>query len=97
MTQVPVQNRVDRDDTVRIYSIMAVVIMADDMLHIHRTRDAIILVKFAGIGPKIGVIYDAFLIAFKMQVIDGIKTRQGWKKPPIGLSKLMAHQVAVAC
>ena len=47
---------------------MAIVIMADGVLHIHRIRDAIILVKFAGIGPKIGVIYDAFLIAFKMQV-----------------------------
>lgn len=66
MGLVPVQNWVDWDDPIWINSIMAIVIMANNMLHIHRIRDAIILVKFASISPQVWVIYNAFSIAFEM-------------------------------
>ena len=46
-----VQNRVDRDDPVRIDAFMTVVIMANDMVHVHRVRNIRPLIQLACISP----------------------------------------------
>ena len=96
MGGVPVDVWIDWDDAIGVNRIMAIVVVADDMIHIHRLGDALILVELAGIGPKIRIIYDALAVAFEMQVINAVKTQEGWKQAPIDLGEPVAHDIALA-
>src|SRR6056297_4332330 len=77
---VVIQDRVDRDDPVRVHRLVAVVIMAHDMVEIHRLAHAGPLVEFADIAPEVGVIDDAPAVALEMQVVDRIEADERGKE-----------------
>ena len=43
MRRIEVEHRIDRNDPVRIYAVVTEVIVADDVVKIHRLGDAVIL------------------------------------------------------
>ena len=96
MGGVPVDVWIDWDDAIGVNRIMAVMVVADDMIHIHRLGDALILVELAGLATKIRIIYDALAVAFEMQVINVVKTQEGRKQAPIDLGEPVARDIALA-
>ena len=75
---------------------MADVIMLLDMVHVHRGGDAGVLIKVTHIVGKVRVIGNAPQVAFEMPDIDGVKTDQCRKQPPVRLGKLRPKQVTLA-
>lgn len=96
MGRLPVDVWIDWNDAIGVNRIMAVMVVADDMIHIHRLGDALNLIELARIGPKIRIIYNALAVAFEMQVIDAVKTQEGWKQAPIDLGESVSHDIAFA-
>lgn len=80
-----IKNGIDRNDAVGVNHVVAIMVVAYDMVEMHRVINIGDLVQFARICPDVGVIDNPLAVAFKMQVIDQIKTNQRRKKPPISL------------
>lgn len=95
MRLVEVRLRADGHDAVGIDRVMAVVVVARDMVEMHALAHARPLVERAQVGPEVGVIHDPGAVAFEMSVIDQIKPDERGEKPPVGLGQALAHQVAV--
>ena len=68
----------------RVDGVVTVVIVAHDMVHVHRLCHAGPLEQLARVGPQVWVIVDPLSVTFEMQVIDGIKAHQRREQPPIG-------------
>jgi hypothetical protein len=66
MRRVPVDVWIDWNDPIGVNRIMAVMVVADDMIHIHSLGDAIVLIELAGVSPKMRVIYNALAVTFEM-------------------------------
>jgi hypothetical protein len=66
MRRVPVDVWIDWDDAIGVNRIMAVMVVADDMIHIHSLGDTIVLIELAGVSPKMRVIYNALAVTFEM-------------------------------
>ena len=96
MGRVPVDLWIDWDDAIGVNRIMAVMVVTDNMIHIHRLGDAFVLIELAGIGPKIWIIYNALAVSLEMQVINAVKTQEGWEQAPIDLGEPISHDIAVA-
>ena len=80
-----IKDWVDGNDAMGVNHIVAIVIVAHDMVKMHRFRDLGDLIQFARVRPDIGVISDPLTIAFKVQMIDQVKADQRRKQPPISL------------
>ena len=71
-----IQNRIDRYDPVRINRVVAVMVVSHDVRHVDRPGDTGPLIKLAQVGPHVGVVDDAFAVAFEMQVINRVEPYQ---------------------
>src|SRR5690606_19603915 len=85
MRRIIVDARPDRDNPVRIYRVVAVVVMPGDMIEMHRLCHARPLIQLADIGPECGVIDNPRPVAFEMAMIDRIKAYERGEQPPIRL------------
>ena len=86
--------RADRDDAGRIDCLVAGVIVALDVLHVHRLRHARLLIEIAHIAGEVRIVGDAADIAFEMADIDRIEPQQRRKQPPVRLGDRGAGQIA---
>ncbi len=87
--------RVNRKDAVRVYGVVALVIVVHDVVEFGGFGHISPLIKFARIGPEIGVFAQPFSIAFKMGVIDWIKADQGCEQPPVCFRYVIFYQVTI--
>src|SRR5438105_7777995 len=95
MRRSQVERGADRDDTRGIYLLVRHIIMALDVIEVHRFGNAIVLVKIAQIRPEMFVIDDAAHVALEMAVINGIEADEGGKETPIGFRHAVAEQIAL--
>ena len=85
MGLLKIEQRASGDNTGWINLIVAVIVVALDMIHIDRLGHARPLIDFPHIVGKVGIICDALNIALEVAVIDCIKTHQGGKKANVSL------------
>src|SRR6056297_4203018 len=95
MGRGPVEHRADGYDPVRVYGLMAVMVMARDMVEIHRLRHTRPLVEFADVGPERGVVDDPLAVALEMPVIDRVEPDERREEAPVGLGDAVAREVAL--
>ncbi len=95
MRRFEIQNRPDGDDPVRIDRVVAVVIVAGDVVHEDRVRHARHLIQRARVIPQIRIIDDAAAVALEVAVIDRIEPHQRGEQTPVGLGHAVAHQEAL--
>lgn len=78
----------------RIYRVVAEMIVPNDMRQAHGFRHAGSLKKFSGVGPHVRIIDDTPAIAFEMQMIHRIEADQSCKQPPIRFGDLIADEIS---
>ncbi len=76
----------------RIYRLVAVVIVPDDVVEMDRFGDAGPLIQIARIGPEVGIVDQSATVALEVQVIDGIEPHQRREKPPVGFCRPVAEK-----
>src|ERR1700712_2430973 len=93
--RVPVQQRPERHDAVRIDGRMTLIIMGLDVPEIDGLAEARLLKEKSCVVPKRFVIGDAAQVAFEMTVIDGIETHQRGEQADIRFGERVADQEAL--
>ena len=91
----PVEDRIDRYDPVWIYAFLTVVVVAHDVVEMHRLRHAGSLVQFPGVGPEMRIVDQAVSIALEVRVVNRIEAKQRRSQPPVGFGDAGAHQIAL--
>src|SRR6516162_11591351 len=78
-----IDTRAGRDDTGRIDSAVAAVIVPLDMIKMHRLGHAGHLIERARIVPQFREVHQAITIALEVAVVDRIETCQRSEQPPV--------------
>ena len=78
-----VLRRADGDDPRRIYIVVSEVVVALDVIEIHRAGDSLNLIKITQVTIQVRIINDSADVAFKMSMVDRIEPDQCDKKSPI--------------
>ena len=84
-----------RHDAERIDRRMAVVVVPLDVVEVHGLRNARMLVKGAQVVRQVGVIHDALSVALEVIDVDRIEPNQCREQTNIGLSHVIANEVAL--
>ena len=69
------------------------VIVAFDMVEVHRLGDAIDLIQIFEVAEQIGVVDDPPDVALEVPVVDSVEPDERDKQAPVGFDKLHAEQV----
>lgn len=85
-----------RDDTGWIDVVVGDVVVPLDVIEVHGVGDAVGLIEVFEVAEEVGVVDDSPEIAFKMAVVDGVKTHESDEQAPIGLDELRAEKIALA-
>jgi hypothetical protein len=83
--RVQVQGWPDWHDPRRINVIVRHVVVALDVVEIHRVCNAVMLVKIAQVRPEIRIIDNPAKIAFEVAVINGVEPNQRREQAPVRL------------
>ena len=75
--------RTDRDNPGRIDIVVSEIIMAFDVVKIHRIGNAIGLIEIAQIPGQIWIIDNPSDVALEMTMIDDVKANQSHEEPPV--------------
>ena len=90
-----IKDRINWDDPVGVNCLVAIVVMAYDVIHVHRFCNMGNLIQFPRIGPKVREIDDPLSITFEVEVIHHVKADQRGEKSPICLCHRVTDQIAV--
>src|SRR3954470_13586322 len=80
-----VQRWSDGNDAGRVDLLVSHVVMAFDVIEIHRFGDAWLLIEIHQVAPKIFVIHNPPHVALEMSVIHGVEADECAEEPPIRL------------
>jgi hypothetical protein len=67
------------------------VIVALDMVNVHRLGDAVDLIEIFKVAEQVGIIDDAPDIALKMTVADRVEPDERDKQTPVGFDESLAE------
>ena len=84
-----------RDDAEWINRRMAVVVVPLNVVEVHGLRDYRMLVKVSQVVRQVGVIHDALSVALEVIDVDRIEPNQRREQANIGLSHVIANEVAL--
>ena len=91
-----IQERADGNDPGGVDVVVGHVVVAPDMIQVHRLGDAWLLVQVPQIAVEVGIIGNPPEVAFEVAVVDGIEPDQGAEEPPIRFDNPMAEQIPPA-
>src|SRR5690349_18241441 len=83
-------------DAARIDVAHADVIVALDVIHVHRVGDARHLIEFAQVVRQVRIVDDAAQIALEVAVIDRVKSKYRGEQPPVRFGQRRAAEIALA-
>src|SRR5258708_40233064 len=84
--------RPDRHNSGRVDVVVRVVVVRFDAVKVDRLSNARLLIQISQITVKVSVIEDATEVAFKMPVVNRIKSNKCNEQTPVGLQGLRSEE-----
>ena len=95
MRTVQVQRRADRDNAGWIDVIVREIVVALDVIEVHRFGDPGLLIEVPQVGIEIQIIHDASHVALEMAMIHRVESHEATKKPPIGFDDAISEKITL--
>src|SRR5215210_4355493 len=89
-----VEDRTLRHDAGGVDALVAFVVVLLYVVHVHRVRDARLLIQILQIPPQVRIIHDTPQVALEVVVVNGVEAHQRGKHAPVCLRYAVAAQVA---
>ena len=86
-----VQHWTNRNDAGGVDVVVCDVIVALDMVNVHRLGDAVDLIEIFKVAEQVGIIDNAPDIALKMTLIDRVEPDERDKQTPVGFDESLAE------
>src|SRR4051812_6374631 len=95
MRRVQIHDGPERHDPARVNLGVRHVIMALDMIEIHRLSDSAMLVQVHEVALHTSIIDNAADVTFEMAVINRVKADERAEKPPVCFHDAVAKEISI--